>query len=437
MDISKEMLVDILENLSDDELRLFLEHLVNHNSDAKDALYKYYQGLLNEQYIAKKNYKERINEEINIKKIHEFSFTHFYELINNSIKRFLKDSDDFVYELVFEAYIQLKIKHSKIEFLDIFNYLDNLPISLTNNTLEIIIEKIKVIKNNKIELKLQLLSKLLNYVNKDELSIYLDYFYNLYEVNENKDIYLPLIDQIFIYLQKNYSTQKAIHFLEYFIIENYRINHTVVAFYLKEKDYEKAISILNRINASKLKENEYKDYLINKGKIYQKMGSNKLYFKSLIDLVLHNYFEYINILKEEQKERDFEATLSFIVDNLKIKDTANISLLHSILKENSCEQGLINYFNYFDPNLIYEDILYFKNFNLEKASTLYQYFILELTNKIDSNPKLNSLIEHLIELKNYYIIKDFNLYLNKIKKILKPQYYNYLYSYLLREFPNE
>ena len=50
MDISKEVIIDILENLSDDELRLFLEHLVNNNDFAKESLYKYYQGLMNNKH---------------------------------------------------------------------------------------------------------------------------------------------------------------------------------------------------------------------------------------------------------------------------------------------------------------------------------------------------------------------------------------------------
>ena len=68
MEITKEMIIDILENLNDDELRLFIEHLVNSNEFAKESLYKYYIGLLNQKYIDKKNYKERITNEIKVDK---------------------------------------------------------------------------------------------------------------------------------------------------------------------------------------------------------------------------------------------------------------------------------------------------------------------------------------------------------------------------------
>ena len=88
MNITKEMVLDILENLSDDELKLFLEHLVNNNDTAKEALYKYYVGLLNQKYIAKTNYKERILTEIKIDKIHPYAFVSFYELIHSSINKY-------------------------------------------------------------------------------------------------------------------------------------------------------------------------------------------------------------------------------------------------------------------------------------------------------------------------------------------------------------
>ena len=65
---------------------------------------------------------------------------------------------------------------------------------------------------------------------------------------------------------------------------------------------KKALSILNKIPTSLLKENEYKDYLITKGNLYKELGSNTLYYKSLVDLILHNHFEYFDILKQEQKE---------------------------------------------------------------------------------------------------------------------------------------
>ena len=77
MDISKEVIIDILENLSDDELRLFLEHLVNNNDFAKESLYKYYQGLMNNRFIEKNNYEERILNEIKIDKIHPYAFVSF------------------------------------------------------------------------------------------------------------------------------------------------------------------------------------------------------------------------------------------------------------------------------------------------------------------------------------------------------------------------
>ena len=359
MEITKEMILDILENLNDDELKLFVEHLVNNNEFAKESLYKYYIGLLNQKYIEKKNYKDRILNEIKIDKIHPYAFVSFYELIHNSINKFNKNNDDFLYELIFESYIQLSLKYSKLDFSDLFDYLNEISTSLTNNTLEIIISKINIIKNNKLSLKIDLLTKLLKYINKSDLSIYLDSFYSIYEINDDKTIYLPLIDYLFIYMQKNFSKYKAIQFLEYFVIENYRINHTVVSFYKQQEDYEKAISILNKINAANLKENEYKDYLISKGQIYKKLGSNKLYFKSLIDLILHNYFEYFNVLKEEQQERDFLASLEFIIDNLNINKNSNIELLHSILKDNLCERGIIKFLEYFNLNTIYNDIFYF------------------------------------------------------------------------------
>ena len=237
-----------------------------------------------------------------------------------------------------------------------------------------------------------------------------------------------------IYIQKNYSKYKAIHFLEYFVIENYRINHTVVSFYQKEEDYDKAISILNKINAANLKENEYKDYLITKGKIYKKLGSNKLYFKSLIDLILHNHFEYFNVLKDEQKERDFLASLTFIIDNLTINKNANIELLHSIFKDNISIQGLIKFFNYFPLDIIYDDILYFKEIDLNKASILYEVFIIHLSQNIENRALLNSLNEHIIEYKRNYLPLDFNKFLNIIKSNLKPLDYKYIYSNLLNEF---
>lgn len=434
MEITKEMIIDILENLNDDELRLFIEHLVNSNEFAKESLYKYYIGLLNQKYIDKKNYKERITNEIKVDKIHPYAFVSFYELMHNSLLKYNKNNDDFLYELIYEAYIQLSLKYSKYDFLDLLDYLNEIDTPLSNNTLEIIITKINLLKSNKLDLKLSILTNLLKYINKDTLPIYLDAFYSLYELNDNKEIYLPLIDYIFIYIQKNYSKYKAIHFLEYFVIENYRINHTVVSFYQKEEDYDKAISILNKINAANLKENEYKDYLITKGKIYKKLGSNKLYFKSLIDLILHNHFEYFNVLKDEQKERDFLASLTFIIDNLTINKNANIELLHSIFKDNISIQGLIKFFNYFPLDIIYDDILYFKEIDLNKASILYEVFIIHLSQNIENRALLNSLNEHIIEYKRNYLPLDFNKFLNIIKSNLKPLDYKYIYSNLLNEF---
>ena len=434
MKVTNEMLLDILENLSDDELRLFLEHLASNNDEVRDNLYQYYIGLLNYKFIDKKNYKERIMNEIKIDKIHPYAFVSFYELIHNSLNKYEKDNDDFLYELIFEAYIALSIKYSKIDFNDLFDYLDNISISLSTSTLETIISKINILKNNKLYLKIDLLTKLLKYINKFDLSIYLDSFYTIYELNEDKEIYLALIDYIFSYIQKNYNKQKAIQFLEYFVMENYRINHTVVSYYKNILDFDKAIVILNKINTSKLKENEYKDYLLSKGEIYKNLGSNTLYFKSLIDLVLHNHFEYLNTLKEEQKERDFKASLNFIIDNLKINKNSNLSLLHKILKDNESSYGLITFFNYFDKELIYEDILYLKEINLEEASLLYEYFILELAKVTVNNALLNSLNEHVLEFKRNYLCDDFSKFLNALKSILKKEYYNYIYQNLLSEF---
>lgn len=434
MKITNDMLLDILENLSDDELRLFLEHLASNNEDVKESLYKYYIGLLNYKFIDKSNYKERILSEIKVDKIHPYAFVSFYELINNSINKYDKDKDDFLYELIFEAYINLSLKYTKIDFNDLFNYLDNVSTSLTNATLEVITNKINILKNNKIYLKIDLLTKLLKYISKYDLSTYLDTFYNVYEISEDKDIYLALIDYIFSYIQKNYTKLKAIQFLEYFANENYRINHTVVSYYKNEEDYDKAIITLNKVNTSKLKENEYKDYLLSKGQIYKKLGSNTLYFKSLIDLVLHNHFEYLNTLKEEQQERDFKASLSFIIDNLNINKNSNLSLLHKILKDNESSYGLITFFNYFDKDLLYEDILYFKEINIEEASLLYEYYILELAKVCKNNALLNSLNEHVLEFKRNYLCKDFSKLLNTLKNNLKKEYYNFIYQNLLNEF---
>jgi len=203
MEITKEMIIDILENLNDDELRLFIEHLVNSNEFAKESLYKYYIGLLNQKYIDKKNYKERITNEIKVDKIHPYAFVSFYELMHNSLLKYNKNNDDFLYELIYEAYIQLSLKYSKYDFLDLLDYLNEIDTPLSNNTLEIIITKINLLKSNKLDLKLSILTNLLKYINKDTLPIYLDAFYSLYELNDNKEIYLPLIDYIFIYIQKN------------------------------------------------------------------------------------------------------------------------------------------------------------------------------------------------------------------------------------------
>lgn len=431
MEITNEMILDILDNLKDDELKLFVEYLVNNNKDAKETLYKYYIGLIKEKYIDKNYYKERLNEEIKVDKIHPYAFVRLYELINNSIQKFDKENNDFLYELIFEAYIQLSLKYLKIDFEDLLDYLNNVNTPLSSQTLEIIIDKILLLKKSKLSLKVDILTKLLKYINKFDLSIYLDAFYTIYELNEDKEIYLALIDYIFIYIQKNYSKKKAINFLEYFVMENYRINHAVVSYYKKDEDYEKALVVLNKTNTSKLKENEYKDYLITKGELYKNLGSNTLYYKSLMDLVLHNHFEYLNILKEEQKERDFISSLNFIIDNLKIKRNSNLSLFHSILRDNISSYGLITFMNYFDLSLIYEDILFFKELDINEASNLYESYILELAKNTDSNPKLNALNEHVLEYITYYNVKDINLFLNKLKQIIKKEYYQYIYTSIL------
>lgn len=432
MNITHDMILDILENLSDDELRLFLEHLVDNNEHAKESLYKYYIGLLNQKFIEKKNYKERILNEIKIDKIHPYAFVSFYELINNSINKFNKDNDDFLYELLFEGYIQLSLKYPKLDFSDLLDYLNNVDTKLTSLTLEIIINKINLIKNNKLHLKIDLLTKILKYVNKNDISIFLGSFYTLYEFNDDKDIYLPLIDYLFIYFQKNFSKIKAIQFLEYFVIENYRINHTVVSYYIKDEDYEKALSIINKTNTSKLKDNEYKDYLLTKGNIYKELGSNTLYYKSLVDLILHNHFEYFKELKENQKERDFYSSLDFIVDNLKIKENSDLHMLHNVFKNNLCENGIINFYDYFNEDLIYEDILFFKELDIKKASSLYEYHILKLSSKIDNHYKLNYLSECVLDYKNNYAPLDFSSFLNKLKKNINKEYYNFLYENIIK-----
>ena len=434
MDIPKEVIIDILENLSDDELRLFLEHLVDNNDFAKESLYKYYQGLMNNRFIEKNNYKERILNEIKIDKIHPYAFVSFYDLLNNSLNKFNKNNDDFLYELLFESYIELSKKYSKVDFSDLFDYMNNIDTPLESKTLEIIISKIYSIRS-RLYLKIDVLTKLLKYINKNDISIYLDCFFSIYEENDDKSLYLSLIDYLFIYFQKNFSKLKAIQFLEYFSSENYRINHTIVSFYKNNEDYEKALSILNKVNTSKISESEYKDYLINKGNIYKELGSNKLYFKSLVDLTLHNHFEYFDILKDEQEERDFIVTLDFIVDNLNINKNANLSLLHKVFKDNYCEYGLIKFYDKFDSNLIFEDILYFKDFDLNKATNLYVKHILELAKKCDTRPKLNALVLHIIDLKRDYKVKDFNKFLSELKPLISEFNFNFIYSHLLREFP--
>ena len=147
MDIPKEVIIDILENLSDDELRLFLEHLVNYNDFAKESLYKYYQGLMNNRFIEKNNYKERILNEIKIDKIHPYAFVSFYDLLNNSLNKFNKNNDDFLYEFLFEAYIELSKKYSKLDFSDLFDYMNNIDTPLESKTLEIIISKIYALRS--------------------------------------------------------------------------------------------------------------------------------------------------------------------------------------------------------------------------------------------------------------------------------------------------
>ena len=434
MDIPKEVIIDILENLSDDELRLFLEHLVDNNDFAKESLYKYYQGLMNNRFIEKNNYKERILNEIKIDKIHPYAFVSFYDLLNNSLNKFNKNNDDFLYELLFEAYIELSIKYSKLDFSDLFDYMNNIDTPLESKTLEIIISKIYAIRS-RLYLKIDVLTKLLKYINKNDISIYLDCFFSIYEENDDKSLYLSLIDYLFIYFQKNFSKLKAIQFLEYFSSENYRINHTIVSFYKNNEEYEKALSILNKVNASKLNESEYKDYLINKGELYKELVSNKLYFKSLVDLILHNHFEYFDILKEEQEERDFLITLDFIVDNLNINKNADLNLLHKVFKDNYCEYGLIKFYDKFEGNLIYQDILYFKDFDIDKATRLYIKQIFELAKDCNTRPKLNALVLHIIDLKRDYQVKDFNKFLNELKPLISEFNFNFIYSHLLREFP--
>ena len=141
-----------------------------------------------------------------------------YALVTNSLLKYNKNNDDFLYELIYEAYIQLSLKYSKYDFLDLLDYLNEIDTPLSNNTLEIIITKINLLKSNKLDLKLSILTNLLKYINKDTLPIYLDAFYSLYELNDNKEIYLPLIDYIFIYIQ-NSVLQNIFHII--FIIQFY------------------------------------------------------------------------------------------------------------------------------------------------------------------------------------------------------------------------
>ena len=179
---------------------------------------------------------------------------------------------------------------------------------------------------------------------------------------------------------------------------------------------------MKKLSVFLIKENEYKDYLISKGQIYKKLGSNKLYFKSLIDLILHNYFEYFNILKEEQQERDFLASLEFIIDNLNINKNSNIELLHSILKDNLCERGIIKFLEYFNLNTIYNDIFYFKKKDITKACYIYEEYIIHLT----KSNNLTSLIKHITEYKIEFSPKNFDKFINKLKPLLTEKEYEYI-----------
>ena len=87
----------------------------------------------------------------------------------------------FLYELLFEAYIELSKKYSKVDFSDLFDYMNNIDTPLESKTLEIIISKIYSIRS-RLYLKIDVLTKLLKYVNKNDISIYLDCFFSIYEV---------------------------------------------------------------------------------------------------------------------------------------------------------------------------------------------------------------------------------------------------------------
>ena len=85
--------------------------------------------------------------------------------------------------------------------------------------------------------------------------------------------------------------------------------------------------------------------------------------------------------------------------------------------------------------MFFEDILYFKDFDLNKATNLYIKHILELAKKCDTRPKLNALVLHIIDLKRDYKVKDFNKFLNELKPLISEFNFNFIYSHLLREFP--
>ena len=120
-------------------------------------------------------------------------------------------------------------------------------------------------------------------------------YYKMHEGHKNYDTY-NYMSIAFIYMLHMVGLgvkDKEIYYLEKFVNSNHSKKYMGKRF-LTEEYFKKAFKKNEKdFNIKNVKD---KDYLINKGLIYKELGSNKLYFKSLVDLILTTLSTFSEIL---------------------------------------------------------------------------------------------------------------------------------------------
>lgn len=356
-----------------------------------------------------------------LENIEEKDFLAFQRMLTTLI-----DDDEESLILIYDVYISLFKKYPSCDFTPFLDLHQNFHGKISETSVDFIFNLINDLRS-RWKTKLLILEGFITHLNAGVISMFSEKFIDFYENNHTKISFYNIIIELSNYFEKLFNIKKKMHFLEYFIEDYPSLYLELINYYINNDNDEKALIVLNKVKIENLSLNEKKQYIRCKGLLYQKMGSTKMYIKSLSELFLIGEFDVYEELSKTMSKRDFKATMKFILNNLNINKDSNIHYLHNLLVKEMDIDNLIKYYDYWNKETIFEDIQYFKLLDINKGLLLYKEYLLK--EAINLKPyKIKTFISHLQELKKEDI--NFQDFLDKLSKIIDNNSYNEIIKYL-------